>query len=50
MREVAEARDVGAMLMRGNSRLFTEDKRRDLPRDHIRLSEMCDGSDSRTPP
>lgn len=30
MREPAELRDVGAM--RGNSRLFTEDKRRDLPR------------------
>lgn len=34
MREFAEARDVGAM--RGNSRLFTEDEKRDLPRVHIR--------------
>jgi hypothetical protein len=39
-RELAEARDVGAM--RGNSRLFTEVKRSRWPRVHIRLSERCE--------
>jgi hypothetical protein len=39
-RELAEARDVGAM--RGNSRLFTEVNRYRWPRVHIRLSERCE--------